>query len=279
MARPFVVRCHLRTERRSVDVWVTVRRHGRLIRVKRTRVERVVVPPHAVTSSTERVPYGQGTTVGGWLGTPDGTALAGRTVRILSAPDNGQGAFAPAATVTTTANGGWTASLPPGPSRLIEAVYDGDPTTEPSTSPPVQVIVPASVKLISVSPRRVAWDQTVRITGQLEGGYLPRVGALVRLRYGYGSARSTYGVQEHVSGDGRFTTTYTFGAGDPGFHRRYWFQIASLPMGNYPFAPASSARISVLVGGDPPRRRRRSSVHRRGRRARHRTLRQSRVKR
>ena len=110
----------------------------------------------------------------------------------------------------------------------------------------------APMKLISVSPSRVAWGGTVRITGQLIGGYLPPGGALVRLRIGEGSSFRTYGVQEHVTGDGRFTTAYTFGAGYAGIFRSFWFQIATLPMGNYPFAPASSGRRSVLVGGHPP---------------------------
>jgi hypothetical protein len=96
---------------------------------------------------------------------------------------------------------------------------------------------------------RQPWGGTIHIVGQLDGGYLPAGGALVRLRIGFGSAYTTYGVQEHVSGNGRFTTTYTFGEGDPNVHRAYWFQIASLPMGNYPFAPASSDRRTVLVGG------------------------------
>jgi hypothetical protein len=61
----------------------------------------------------------------------------------------------------------------------------------------------------------------------------------------------TYGVHEYVTGDGRFSTTYTFGAGYPGVHRRYWFAIASLPSGNYPYAPAASGRKYVTVGGHP----------------------------
>jgi len=95
----------------------------------------------------------------------------------------------------------------------------------------------------------VPWGGTVHIAGELDGGYLPPGGALVRLRIGFGSAYTTYGVQEHVSGNGRFTTTYMFGAGVPSVHRAYWFQLASLPMGDYPFAPANSNRSTVLVGG------------------------------
>ena len=147
------------------------------------------------------------TTVNGYLGTAGGIAIAGHTVRVLTAPDNGGNQFTQAAVVTTAANGTWTAKLPPGPSRVVEAVYGGDPTTESASSGQVHVVVPAKVKLLSVSPSRVAWGGTVRITGQLLGGYLPTGGALVRLRIGQGSSYQTYGVQEHVTGKGRFTTT------------------------------------------------------------------------
>jgi hypothetical protein len=113
------------------------------------------------------------------------------------------------------------------------------------------VRVPARIRLVRIWPRRVAWGGTIRITGQLLGGYLPPGGALVRLRIGYGSAYTTYGVQEHVLGNGRFSTTYTFGVGDPSIYRVYWFQIATLPMGNYPYEPAASRRLTVVVGGQP----------------------------
>ena len=66
----------------------------------------------------------------------------------------------------------------------------------------------------------MAWGGTVRITGQLVGGYLPAGGALVRLRIGQGSSYQTYGVQEHVTGNGRFSTTYTFGAGQASSFQR-----------------------------------------------------------
>lgn len=245
-----VMHCRPRTAWRRVTVWVTVRRHGRLMRVKRTRRLRIVLPPHAVMSTRRWVRFGAGTSVSGWLGTSTGTALGGQTVRILTAPDNGLGQFAQAAVAVTEENGSWTAQLPAGPSRLVEAVYDGSPTTQPSVSGQVRLIVPAKVRLVAIEPRRLAWGGTIHIAGQLLGGYLPPGGALVRLRIGFGSSYTTYGVQEHVTGSGRFTTTYTFGLGDPDVRRSYWFQIASLPMGDYPYAPAASRRITVTVGGN-----------------------------
>ena len=246
-----VMRCHPRTVSRRTVVFVWQRRHGHLVKVKRIEIVRVVVPPHVIAKTSRRVGFGRGTTVNGYLGTAGGSAIAGHTVRVLTAPDNGTNHFSQAAVATTAANGTWTAKLPPGPSRVVEAVYDGDPTTESASSGQVHVVVPAKVKLLSVSPSRVAWGGTVRITGQLLGGYLPTGGALVRLRIGQGSSYQTYGVQEHVTGKGRFTTSYTFGAGYAGIFKSYWFQIATLPMGDYPYAPAASGRRSVVVGGHP----------------------------
>ena len=248
-----VMLCHPRTVLRRTVVFVRERRHGHLVKVKRIKIVRVVVPPRVIARTSRAVAFGRGTTVNGYLGTSAGIAIGGHAVRVLTAPDNGSGQFSQTAVVTTAANGTWIATLPPGPSRIVEAVYDGDPATEGASSGQVRVIVPAKVKLLSVSAR-VAWGGTVRITGRLFGGYIPPGGALVRLRIGQGSSYQTYGVQEHVTGNGRFTTTYTFGAGYAGIYKSYWFQLATLPMGNYPYAPAASGRQSVLVGGHPRRR-------------------------
>jgi hypothetical protein len=245
-----VVRCHARTVRRKVRVIVV--RHGHKVPV--TKIEHVVLLPHVVSRPTLRVAHNATATVSGWLGLADGTALGGRNVHVLTAPDDGLDRFGAAITAQTAANGFWTAVVPAGPSRLVQASYPGDTTTEPTLSQPLTLTVPARVILTSVMPRRVAWGGTVRIGGQLLGGYLPPVGTLLRLRIGIGSAFTTYGVREHVAGRGRFTTTYTFGVGQASQHRRYWFQVATLPVGDYPYAPAASRRVSVTVGGHPRHR-------------------------
>jgi hypothetical protein len=257
--------------------WATVRRGHHRVRVKRGghlktvkvteyvracttkrvrtgrhtwKLTRTCAPPHVRLTSTLRVPYGHSVTVHGLYTTSEGVPLAGQAVDILAAPDNGFNAFTPVTTATTAGDGSWTATLPPGPSRIIRAVTGGTATILPSAGQ-ATVIVPAKIRLIRVWPRHVAWGGTVHLVGQLFGGYLPPGGALVRLRIGYKSTYSTYGVEEHVTGDGRFSTVATFGPGDPSVLRRYWFQITSLPMGNYPFAPAASQRVPVIVGGHP----------------------------
>ncbi len=207
-------------------------------------------PVKVKTLGIERVAHGKPTTVHGLLISAEGVPIANAPVEVRAAPDNGLHRFARLSTVRTDGKGGWSAPIPPGPSQLIEAVYGGSATTLPATGT-VHTVVPASVRLISASPRHVPWGGTVRIVGQLEGGYIPAGGALVRLRIGIGSAFTTYGVKEHVTGSGRFTTSYTFGLGVPSVKRAYWFQVASLPMGNYPWAPADSRRVTVIVGGTP----------------------------
>jgi hypothetical protein len=105
---------------------------------------------------------------------------------------------------------------------LIEAYYPGAPTIEAAQSTPVTLTVPAKILLLRIRPTRVAWSRTIRIFERLEGGYFPPGGALVRLRIGEGKTYTTYGVQEHVGGHhGLFSTTYTFGAGDPSLYRSF----------------------------------------------------------
>jgi hypothetical protein len=257
--------------------WVMVRRDGRSVRVKRgghvttirvveivqqcttTRirigphrwhVKRNCTTPRPRLTTTLSVPYGRGVTIHGLLTTAQAVPLSGQSIRIFAAVDNYMDVFSEITTATTERDGSWTATLPPGPSRIIRAVIDGTASVLPASGQ-VTALVPARIRLLRVWPRHVPWGGTVHLVGQLEGGYLPPGGALVRLRIGYGSTYNTYGVEEHVAGDGRFSTVASFGPGDPSILRTYWFQIASLPMGNYPYAPAASQRVPVTVGGHP----------------------------
>ena len=143
-----VTRCHPRTVQRRITHQVTVSRHGKKVRVKRTRVVRVVVEPRTVFKTSRRVRHGHGTTVDGWLGTADGVALAGQTVDVLTAADNGRNNYHVAAVTTTAADGAWSARLPGGPSRLVAAAYAGSPTTESTLAAPVHLVVPAKVQLL-----------------------------------------------------------------------------------------------------------------------------------
>jgi hypothetical protein len=265
------LRCARVRERVRIPArWVMVHRHGKLVRVRRrsrivtrhvvrchARVVvrrvcgrqgckkiRVVVLPHAVQHNVMRVRFGRGTSISGWLGASTGIALGGQQVEIITAADNGHDAWRGAAIATTSSSGTWTARLGPGPSRLVEAVYGGAPTIEPAFSPPVHLIVPARVR-ISVTPRRVSWGGTIRITGRVLGGYVPKDSKLLRLRIGVQGVRETVGIPA-ITRRGRFHTTWTFAPGSGVV--RYWFSVSTLGEADYAFAPGSSRRIYVTVG-------------------------------
>src|SRR5450755_2567511 len=246
--RRTVMRCHARTAMRKVTV--VVHRHGKAIAV--TKVKRVVLLPHVVNEPKLRVAYGKRATVSGLLLLSDGSALAGRAVQILAAPDNGLGQFAAAATVVTAANGSWSAPLAPGPSRLIEAVYAGDGTTEPVTSAQVKLIVPARIGM-SVSPRVLPWSGTVTIHGHLMGGYVPPDGVALRLLIRYpGHRRSSSLLPLRTNARGSFKIEWSFDAGRGVASYPLWI-ATNATESDYPFAAANGKHIVVTFGRRTPR--------------------------
>jgi hypothetical protein len=108
-----------------------------------------------------------------------------------------------------------------------------------------RVIVPAVVRLY-IKPRAVSWGGTIRIYGRVLGGYIPgNRQQLLRLRIGAEGIFSTVGIPD-VAPNGRFHTTWRF---HPGVGvARYWFSVSTLNEADYPFAPASSPRVTVTVG-------------------------------
>ena len=230
------------------------------------------------TGSTSRlanranVAFGRPVRVHGLLMSSAGLPLAGQPVAVMTAPDNGSDAFTEAAAVTTGPNGRWSATLPPGPSRIIEASYAGSPTVLPATGS-ATVVTPAKIELTRVTPNRTPWGSTVRITGRVLGGYIPATSKLLRLDLGVVGIPGLSKIQgiPNVSPDGRFTTTYTFAHASGVV--RFWLMVSSLREADFPFAPAHSRRVVVTVGVPAPRSsslsHRRHHHHRGGHRRRH----------
>ena len=98
-----VTKCHPRTAIKRVAIRVRVRRHGKKVWVTRHKRKRSCCCPHIKNSAHLRVAHGKPATVSGWLGTYSGVALAGQHVTVLAAADNGLGRFAPVAAATTAA--------------------------------------------------------------------------------------------------------------------------------------------------------------------------------
>jgi hypothetical protein len=250
-------KCHARTVIRTVRVVLKrhgkpVLRHGKPVYVKR-KVRRVLLP-HAVDEPTRRVRHAKSTTVNGFLGLADGTVLAGQAVVLYSSPDDNAPRFRMMGTVTTNAYGEWTARVPAGPSRLIEAVYGGSGTTEPATSSTVQLTVPAKIAVL-ISPRVVPWSGKITIRGRLVGGYVPADGVALRLRVPYPGGKF---LQEpfRTNNHGGFRFRWTYGSGRGAVS--YRFVVATTATeSDYPWAAAASRGIRVTFGRATPRRHRR----------------------
>ena len=219
--------------------------------------------PTATTQAS--VGYGQPVTLHGVLTSSAGLPIPSQPVAILTAPDNGSNAFTQAATVTTGPDGSWTATLPPGPSRIVQASYPGSPTILPATGS-ATVITPAKIELTRVTPDRTPWGSTVRITGRVPGGYIPASSKLLRLDLGIVGIPGLSKIQgiPNIAPDGTFTTTYKFGRYQGVV--RFWLQVSSLAEADFPFSPSHSRRLIVTVG--VPRQTTTTHV-RRHRRARH----------
>jgi hypothetical protein len=247
-----VVRVRVRAHHKKIKV---IKCHPRMVRRRERvhghwRVVKVPVLPHLVNQTRERVAYGKSATVSGWLGMSDGTALGGQPVEILAAPNNGSGQFAALGTVSTAADGLWTATIPAGPSRLIGAAYGGSATTEPTSSADVVVTVPSRLA-VKIKPVRVRWGKRIIISGHTLGGFVPAnqqaVSELLRLRIGLKGLRisQTAGIPD-VNRVGAFRTSYCFSPGHGVVH--FWFSVSTLRETDYPFGPGSSRRIAVTVG-------------------------------
>ena len=225
--------------------------------------------PTARLATRARVGFGHRVTVHGLLMSTAGVPVAGQPITVLTAPDNGSNTFTEAAAATTGPDGRWSATLPPGPSRIIEASYPGSPTILPATGS-ATVVTPAKIVMRSGTPDRTPWGRTVRVTGRVLGGYIPASSKLLRLDLGIVGIPGLSKIQgiPNVSPDGTFTTTYTFARGFSGVVR-FWLMVSSLREADFPFSPAHSTRWIVTVGV-PARRaaavRRSPAVVRRGHR-------------
>ncbi len=211
-----------------------------------TRVEHVLVC-HTLTRthSVAHVPFGHGVTVSGWVSILDGPAIGHVPVAVMTAPDNGSYTWRRAALVNTTADGTFTASLRPGPSRVVEAVYGGGPVTESATSRLARLLVPAEIRLIDV-PTRVPWGGSGVIHGRVLGGHIPPGAQILKLLVGLGGRHLRTIGNPDIRPDGRFgIRVYATGSGGP---ERLQVAVGTLRERDYPYSPGISRRVWITLG-------------------------------
>ena len=192
---------------------------------------------------TKWVRFGRSVTVNGWVATADGTPLAHVPVSIMTAPDEDSPAWQQAAVVNTAGDGSWSVTLPPGPSRLVQAAYAGGPVTESAISSIVKAVVAAKVRLTAVRSD-VPWGGVLVLRGRVLGGYIPPE-QILQIRSGVGRRLQVIG-NPYIRPDGRFVVRLAAtGSGAP---VRTEIAVATLRETNYPYARGLSRRIAVTIG-------------------------------
>jgi hypothetical protein len=195
------------------------------------------------------VPFGAAALVSGRLTRADGAGLAGRELRIVTRPS--RGALLPAATVTvrTGERGGFELRLAPGPSRQVSVAFDGDAGLDPTSRRSLDLRVRSGVTL-TAEPRALDNGETVTLSGGVgdRAAPIPRRGKLIAVQY-----------QEEETGrwrpvlvtrsdhDGRFRARYRFRYVSTATSIR--LRATALAEERWPYAPGSSAPVTVHVGG------------------------------
>jgi hypothetical protein len=211
----------------------------------RTRWEWVSVchsPKHL--KRVAHVAYGRRTRLYGWFATADGTALAHAPVTIIAAANNGLERWRKLAAVTTDADGAWRATLPPGPGRLLEAVYGGGSVTLAGASPLARTVVPAKIDLAPL-PTHIPWGGVLVLSGRVLGGYIPG-GQILRVLRGGDRSHLQVIANPLIRRDGRFIIRLAaVGGGGP---ISLVVAVGTLSERDYPYAPGVSRRYSVTIG-------------------------------
>jgi hypothetical protein len=188
----------------------------------------------------ERVGHGRRTVIRGWFATADGAALSHVRVKIVASADDGKPHWQTVRTVSTAADGSWRATLPAGPSRLIEAIYRGGALTERATSPVATALVPARSTMHFA--RVVTFGQSAHFAGHLIGGYVPRTGAIVVVQaLDRGHWRSIATARSSQNGDWSANYAISGGAGT------YPIRVRIPRQADYPWAPAVMPAQTLVV--------------------------------
>jgi hypothetical protein len=171
-----------------------------------------------------------------------GQPISGATLDVIQQVAGGSGSQV-VAHATTGADGSFIASVPAGPSRLIDVVYRAF-TGESgyAAQARIQESVRAGVQL-SVSPRRTGSEGTITLSGQV-GGPIPRQGVVVDLLVHYRGRWEPFRTPR-TNSHGRFRVLYQFEGGVGRFPFR---ALAFGGQSGFPFSSGASGVVDVSTG-------------------------------
>ncbi len=170
-----------------------------------------------------------------------GQPISGATLDVIQQVAGGSSSQV-VAHATTGADGSFIASVPAGPSRLIDVAYrayTGDSAYAAQAR--IQESVRAGVQL-SVSPRRTGSEGTITLSGQV-GGPIPRQGVVVDLLVHYRGRWEPFRTPR-TNSHGRFRVLYQFEGGVGRFPFR---ALAFGGQAGFPFSSGESGAVDVTT--------------------------------
>ena len=185
-----------------------------------------------MTRYVVRASYGARTVLEGALTDLADGPLAGAQVQVESRPKVRNAVFLPMTTVLTDASGRFVVPIPRGPSRQFRIRYAMSETS-------AELDVPAPVRL-KVSPAKTRNAKTVRFMGSIPG-----TDASTRVELQALAGRKWIPFRTATLSNGRFSARYKF-TNTTSTHR-YRFRAVVRKDANFPYAPATSLTVRVLV--------------------------------
>lgn len=180
-------------------------------------------------------------TVTGGLSGPSGT-VAGATVCVYERLDLPGQARVLVTITYTHRDGSFEAQIPPGPSRILDAVYRYNDKQVESGHLQLDSMVVPDLKL---APRRLTNGQNLRFKGQIPGPF--NGGRAITLQARVGHTWRTF-KQLQSRADGMFRGRYKF-KNSTLSRARYTFRAQVKSQNGYPYRPGSSKRKRVIVIG------------------------------
>jgi hypothetical protein len=197
-------------------------------------------------SQAVAVRYGHGAVLTGRLSLPSGARVGELPVEIVETFAPGSEPAQRTTTVETAADGSFTAHLAPGPSRTVEASFDGNRTLGRSSRPPMRMTVLAGIRFRASAASVRVGGAPVVFSGRIGalGASIDSSGRPVELQFRLGGGKWSEFRTVQTDARGRFRYPYAF-SDDDSLGVRFQFRAYAPARDDWPYEPAGSPTVSV----------------------------------
>jgi hypothetical protein len=212
----------------------------------RRRCRRDVIESFVSRPTMRAVPYRHRVRFAGRLTSISGSPLGGLPVRVVESFDPGADSAQRTTTVQTAADGTFLASLAPGPSRHVEAVFEGSRVLTGSNGGGVQLGMLAGVRMRASTTSARVGGAPIVFSGRVGnlGAPIPATGRPVELQFRLPGREWSEFRTVQTNSRGRFRYPYSF-SDDDSRNVRFQFRAYVPAEVGWPYEPAASRPVYV----------------------------------